>query len=431
MTDTENEERQEQQRQTNEVVFETVRDLDLYQSVRVGLHTTAPSFENTEVSGHVSHIKCGGDRTAEWYYVDVVTDDVPDEYTHGRLDFARKRGQSPTVHFRAVRRTDTTELRTTLGTVESIDVTGRTEFSEPDETVVTDGGSKYTVPTGDGYLGVYKTCHTSVAISIGATEGIEWRSNDDVFAIKEDGMVALAEGNPTDPIARAKVRKTGVGTSVRVPSSALKKVEGFEPDCDIRVYAREEGGMYVVAADADPFLATDGGQNIPTHDDLVDEHGDAKVDSVEGEFISSAEHILYDDQPDPDPGWENRCAECGDEAYHHHCGCCGLPLCNKHSELGAGFCSNFTTIVDDVPACVSETSVTVGAHLGGAEDVQVFETANPDAEVNYIHLPGDDGALCDEEVERIRAATLYDIRHEADDLCPLCENAILADGEGE
>lgn len=39
---------------------------------------------------------------------------------------------------------------------------------------------------------------------------------------------------------------------------------------------------------------------------------------------------------------ENSCIECGCRA-NGRCGCCGMPLCSRHAETQAGFCSEFTT----------------------------------------------------------------------------------------
>lgn len=58
--------------------------------------------------------------------------------------------------------------------------------------------------------------------------------------------------------------------------------------------------------------------------------------------IRNAEAMARD-APEPehvDP--ENRCRECGEEAVSF-CGCCGAPLCPRHEETQAGFCSDFTT----------------------------------------------------------------------------------------
>jgi len=59
---------------------------------------------------------------------------------------------------------------------------------------------------------------------------------------------------------------------------------------------------------------------------------DSKVQNLE-EFekeVEEPEHIPV----------ENRCVECGQEMVSA-CSCCGAPLCVRHTETQAGFCSNF------------------------------------------------------------------------------------------
>jgi len=69
------------------------------------------------------------------------------------------------------------------------------------------------------------------------------------------------------------------------------------------------------------------------------------------EAFVSAPSVIHDYAPDPpevDPGMT--CVECGTEA-HNRCGSCGRPLCHKHHEIQAGFCSDFTRDDDDRPGC--------------------------------------------------------------------------------
>lgn len=50
------------------------------------------------------------------------------------------------------------------------------------------------------------------------------------------------------------------------------------------------------------------------------------------------EGIEEHEQVSPDQA----CIECGNEMIAR-CGCCGVPLCSRHVETQAGFCSEFTT----------------------------------------------------------------------------------------
>ncbi|SFR41850.1 hypothetical protein SAMN04487947_1191 [Halogeometricum rufum] len=96
----------------------------------------------------------------------------------------------------------------------------------------------------------------------------------------------------------------------------------------------------------DPSLVTDGGQDVPGDVDPED------VVELDEPFISAAEsHIHRRQYEDPDPDWENQCTECGDAAHNFRCQSCGLPLCSKHNEMGAGFCSNFTRDEEGRPGC--------------------------------------------------------------------------------
>lgn len=134
-------------------------------------------------------------------------------------------------------------------------------FRVDDDELLTDGGSQYVNPTGDGYLGVWGTSSWSAEISIGTYEHITWRSDDDVYVVDDPNGIALVDEPPETTVslaegylARARVRKATVGTSVQVPSRGLRELEGFEPGDDIRGYDRDGGGIVLVPATADPFV---------------------------------------------------------------------------------------------------------------------------------------------------------------------------------
>lgn len=84
-------------------------------------------------------------------------------------------------------------------------------------------------------------------------------------------------------------------------------------------------------------------------DRLVADGGEAV--ELDETFVSapSAIHEYAPDPPELDP--ESMCTECGEAAHNYRCGSCARPLCRKHHELGAGFCSDFTRDEDDVPGC--------------------------------------------------------------------------------
>jgi hypothetical protein len=90
----------------------------------------------------------------------------------------------------------------------------------------------------------------------------------------------------------------------------------------------------------------------------------------------SGTHYLDDPAPEPATDPSNWCYECGDEAHAHRC-ICGMPLCHRHHETQAGFCSDHThvrTRVGDVPACIRPD------HDGGLEvlvDAPMVNYARP------------------------------------------------------
>lgn len=110
-------------------------------------------------------------------------------------------------------------------------------------------GSKYTVETGPGYLGVWQSYPSMVEISIGTYAQFPWRSDDTIHVVEDTTGEEI--------IADAVVFKQGVGTAVRVSRDALDRLDGFEPGVDIRAYDRDAGGFRLVTKAADPFV--DGG----------------------------------------------------------------------------------------------------------------------------------------------------------------------------
>lgn len=119
----------------------------------------------------------------------------------------------------------------------------------------------------------------------------------------------------------------------------------------------------VCGEDNEKEIRTDGG---------VEHHPDG--------FHSGDHHVLTDpprDEPVLDPAqW---CFECGDKRVAH-CGVCGMPLCHRHHETQAGYCSDRVTIetrIGPVPACV-RPAVEGGLEFvaGHAEDYEPPEMAS-------------------------------------------------------
>lgn len=117
----------------------------------------------------------------------------------------------------------------------------------------------YTIPTGDGFLGVWTTERAYANISIGSFEHVDWRSEDNVDAIKTDIDEAVAIVDRTDVddedriIAEVSIEKKSFGTNLRVTSAVLREIRGLQPGGDIRAYKRDPG-LYLVAKANDPFV---------------------------------------------------------------------------------------------------------------------------------------------------------------------------------
>lgn len=117
------------------------------------------------------------------------------------------------------------------------------------------------------------------------------------------------------------------------------------------------------------------------------------------------------------PAPENQCVECGDYGAVR-CGCCGFPLCGKHHELGAGFCSEHHT-VGGVAVCTYDHEVYVGVR-----PLEEFVLVVTDSDV--FHLPDghDDepaNAPACRPAEDSKAVVTLEIAREADrELCTHC-----------
>lgn len=84
---------------------------------------------------------------------------------------------------------------------------------------------------------------------------------------------------------------------------------------------------------------------------------------------------------------EVACIECGEEAHNYRCGCCSLPLCSKHRELGGGFCSTFFS-VGGVGVCPRST-----VHVGvWPTEASVLVVPESETDADVFHLPVEEGA---------------------------------------
>lgn len=131
--------------------------------------------------------------------------------------------------------------------------------------VLPDGGSKYVNETGDGYLGIWASSRWTVKINIGTFDHIDWRSDDDVWVVDADQGIAVVDEPPAETVTKAdgyltkaNVTRTAVGRAVKVPARALRQLEGFAPDQDLRGYRRDGHDLVLVPAQHDPFVEEGG-----------------------------------------------------------------------------------------------------------------------------------------------------------------------------
>lgn len=127
---------------------------------------------------------------------------------------------------------------------------------------MSDAGSKYTIPTGPDYAGIYKASRYSVEIAIGASTHVDWDSSDTIEAVDEPDEAGLqllpADAHDLAVIDECDVQPKGVGTIVYVHPPVTRALQGFEPDTDVRVYERSPTGFSIVPASDDPFVSTGG-----------------------------------------------------------------------------------------------------------------------------------------------------------------------------
>jgi hypothetical protein len=120
--------------------------------------------------------------------------------------------------------------------------------------LVTDGGSKYTRPTGDGYAGVYTVSNETAEVNL-VSVGLE--RGDTVHVLLDlVGTVRLCPTSPdtADPALTRVVNTDGFLT---IGTDDLNHLGASEGD-DLRLYERDDEFHVVRAAD-DPKIMTDGG----------------------------------------------------------------------------------------------------------------------------------------------------------------------------
>jgi|GEM_PF-1863780 len=179
----------------------------------------------------------------------------------------------------------------------------------------------------------------------------------------------------------------------------------------------------IIDEDASEVRADGGREELPSTDEVVAEEGADSVDHHPEGVRSAPAAAPEFRRPDTVP-IEDQCAECGQRGSLR-CGCCGFPLCGKHHELGAGFCSRYHETVH--PACVWPEDVYV---FGGYGDVDVLVT-DPDADVFHLSHHDEDTSNTDPLCSSDGDMTTVACSEVDTDLCDDCEDRLrdLADDD--
>lgn len=111
--------------------------------------------------------------------------------------------------------------------------------------------SKYTNPTGEGYIGVWSSDRWCVAVPVG-----DRFDGDEVYAVDEGGALAIVDERPPEYVTECAVYTRNDTRLVRVPSGALQSLE-MERGDDVRAYERD-GAVTLVPVAADPYVEDHG-----------------------------------------------------------------------------------------------------------------------------------------------------------------------------
>lgn len=174
-----------------------------------------------------------------------------------------------------------TEQREQLGLDGDTAADVDTEDPTEELPLVTDGGSKYVVPTGDGFESVLRITDRSAEINPGSIDAVDWSAGTFVYFVADpDGVQATASEPPQErrlgKVARVySARGSGSGR-LTIPDRAIDYL-GVPDGDDIRVYVHDDDGLLLVAKDDDPRVMTDGGETrcVECGAFIPDEIGDA------------------------------------------------------------------------------------------------------------------------------------------------------------
>ena len=105
-----------------------------------------------------------------------------------------------------------------------VDASPATPAQEGSREIRTDGRSKYVIPTGDGYMGVWKVHdHHQLRVAVGVYEGLPWKDETEVWIVETEHGVALVDEYPDDSIGTAPVYQYGAGVAVRIPPNVIRR----------------------------------------------------------------------------------------------------------------------------------------------------------------------------------------------------------------
>ncbi|MFD1588063.1 hypothetical protein ACFR9U_13850 [Halorientalis brevis] len=118
----------------------------------------------------------------------------------------------------------------------------------------------YTVPTGEGYLGVWSANDYTVTLTTATIDAVDWTADDALVAIetpRSDAIAVVTRTHVPDRsviLADVPAGTHNYGMDIRLGPDALGALAPFEPGDDVRGYDRDPSGIYVVPAGADPFV---------------------------------------------------------------------------------------------------------------------------------------------------------------------------------
>lgn len=192
----------------------------------------------------------------------------PDRRTSGEEEKNTDRGKHPSCGFpgKLTRARSTAPEEASDDEINAVALTAHTQGrdpadvwneqgTEPNSEYVPDGGSKYTNPTGKGYLATYNVGNKQqTSLTDAAVKPTGWTELHNLVAVKDDcSLLILPENDISD--SESIITTVTVGcqdNSIGLSRKCLKEI-GVS-DGRIRVYDRPENGLTVVPANRDPFI---------------------------------------------------------------------------------------------------------------------------------------------------------------------------------